>query len=327
VANGASVGRLCWNTKLEKGIALSAVGKEGTKEKQMSAKAGVPKREYRDGVMLSVVGFGGIIVMGHEQKEADEMVARAVEDGVNYFDVAPSYGKGEAQEKLGPALEPFRKNVFLACKTGKRDGERAQKELENSLKVLRTDHFDLYQLHGIENTTDAKEAVKKGGALDVLIKAKEQGKTKYIGFSAHSEKGALWLIDQYKFDSVMFPVNFVCWTQGNFGKALLKKAVDKEVTRLALKTLAYTKWPEGSAQKWPKCWYKPVDNQADVLKAVRWTLSKDITAGVSPSHVELFRMMVNAVREFTPMTQIEEKELLASTKGVEPIFRTGKGIE
>ena len=76
----------------------------------------IPKRTYRDSVKLSVIAFGGIVVVGMEQKDADREVAASVERGINYFDVAPSYGKGEAEEKLGPALKPHRKNVFLSCK-------------------------------------------------------------------------------------------------------------------------------------------------------------------------------------------------------------------
>ena len=90
---------------------------------------------------LSLLGFGGIVVMDATPAEAAERVARAIEYGVNYFDVAPSYG--DAEIKLGPALQPYRKNVFLACKTQERSKEGARKELEQSLKHLYTDHLDL----------------------------------------------------------------------------------------------------------------------------------------------------------------------------------------
>ena len=82
---------------------------------------------------LSVIGFGGIVVCGMSQKEADRIVAEAFDRGVNYYDVAPSYFDGEAETKLGPALEPFRKRSFLACKTMARDAAGARTELERSL--------------------------------------------------------------------------------------------------------------------------------------------------------------------------------------------------
>src|SRR5438105_6993856 len=117
----------------------------------------------RTGAQLSVIGFGGIVVNGLEQDEANRVVAGVVERGVTYFDVAPSYGNGESEEKLGPALEPFRKDTFLACKTGMRDAKGAQEELDRSLRRLRTDHFDLYQLHGVTELEDVERVFAPGG--------------------------------------------------------------------------------------------------------------------------------------------------------------------
>ena len=96
----------------------------------------------KTGEQLSIIGFGGIVVMNEDTPAASNIVAEAVDRGVNYFDIAPSYGN--AQERLGPALAPYRKNCFLACKTDgrKRDDSRAQ--LEESLRLLKTDHVDLY---------------------------------------------------------------------------------------------------------------------------------------------------------------------------------------
>ena len=88
----------------------------------------------------------------------------AAGNGVNYFDVAPSYGN--AQDMLGPALEPYRKKVFLACKTTERSREGSRKELEGSLKALRTDHVDLYQLHAMTTMEDVEKVCAKDGALE-----------------------------------------------------------------------------------------------------------------------------------------------------------------
>jgi len=116
----------------------------------------LPQREYgKTGVKLSIIGFGGMVVKDAEQQHANRVVADAFEEGVNYFDVAPTYG--DAELKLGPALEPYRKKVFLACKTGQRRRKGAAAELKESLKRLRTDYFDLYQLHAI---TDVKKQAK-----------------------------------------------------------------------------------------------------------------------------------------------------------------------
>jgi len=81
----------------------------------------LPKRYFKNEVSLSILGFGGIVVMGQSQKKASTMIAEVVDRGINYFDVAPAYGDGEAEEKLGPALEPYRQSIFLASKTMRRD--------------------------------------------------------------------------------------------------------------------------------------------------------------------------------------------------------------
>ncbi|HXK93741.1 MAG TPA: aldo/keto reductase, partial [bacterium] len=112
----------------------------------------MPRRGYGSSEPLSIIGFGGIVVMNAEPAHAARVVARAVDRGVNYFDVAPTYG--DAQDKLGPALEPYRDRVFLACKTTRRDKAGAEEELNDSLKKLRTDHFDLYQLHALSTMED-----------------------------------------------------------------------------------------------------------------------------------------------------------------------------
>jgi aryl-alcohol dehydrogenase-like predicted oxidoreductase len=122
------------------------------------------------GVELSVIGFGGILVMNETALDSDQVVGKAVDAGINYFDVAPNYGN--AQIMLGPALEPYRKDVFLACKTELRTAAEAEKDLANSLKLLRTDHFDLYQLHAVTTKGDVNTILGPGGAMETLVKAK-----------------------------------------------------------------------------------------------------------------------------------------------------------
>ena len=90
----------------------------------------IPKRLFKDHVELSIIGFGGMIAVGHEQAEVNQIVRDAIERSINYFDVAPEYGDGEAEEKLGVALQPYRKQIFLACKTLRRDAEGARGESE-----------------------------------------------------------------------------------------------------------------------------------------------------------------------------------------------------
>jgi len=127
----------------------------------------------KTGEMLSVIGFGGIVVRDAIPDTAAADVANAIKAGVNYFDVAPSYG--DAEIKLGPALQPWRKSVFLACKTGMRTRDEARHELEQSLIHLRTDHFDLYQHHAVTTIADVEKIFAAGGAQETFLKAKEEG--------------------------------------------------------------------------------------------------------------------------------------------------------
>ena len=205
---------------------------------------------------LSVIGFGGVLVWGVEQVTADRLVAQAVDRGVNWFDVAASYG--DAQERLGPALEPYRDSVFLACKTLARTKDKAWEDLRESLRQLRTDRFDLYQLHGVDKLEDVDRVNAPGGALEMLIEAREQGLVRYLGFSSHCEQAALKLMDRFNFDAVMHPVNWVCWHQGNLGPAVVEKANAKQMGILGLKALAKRKSKEGEPKAWPRCWYTPV---------------------------------------------------------------------
>ena len=273
----------------------------------------------RTGEKLSMIGFGGIAVKGEEQSAANRLVAQAVEErGINYFDVAPTYG--DAEERLGPALEPYRSSVFLACKTTQRLAERASAELTQSLKHLRTDHLDLYQCHSVKTMQDVEQLTGPGGALEAFVRAREEGKVRFLGFSAHDEEAAMALMDRFPFDTLLFPFNWVAWHRGNFGPRVLSKAHDRGMGILALKTLAKRPWEEGETREWSKTWYRPVESYEEAAMAVRFTLSKPITAAVSPGHAELLWWACDAAEAFTPLSAAEEREVALRTVGLTPIF-------
>lgn len=287
-----------------------------------SNSAMLPRRPYGEtGVQLSVIGFGGIVVTDTEQSEANRVVAEAVERGCNYFDVAPGYGT--AEEILGPALEPFRKDVFLACKTAQRQRDGAEMEFNRSLERLRTDHFDLYQLHGISSVeNDVDPVFMSGGVMDLIIELQKAGKIRYIGFSAHSHEAALAAMDRYDFDSILFPVNFCSHYQGGFGAEVLQRAKEKGVARLALKAMAKQQWCEGHPERGRlrKCWYEPLYGPAEAELGLRWTLSQDVTAAVPPGDAQLFRMAMDFAQRFQPVTSDEEQQLQAYARSLDPIF-------
>lgn len=272
----------------------------------------------KTGVKLSLVGFGAMVVRDEPPDSASRLVARAVERGINYFDVAPTYGN--AQQVLGPALEPYRPSVFLACKTGERSRERAWAELQQSLADLRTDHLDLYQLHAVGSMDDVEQITAPGGALEAFRQARVEGLVRFLGFSVHDEEAGLALIDRFEFDSVLFPVNWVSWHQGGFGPRLLARAEALGVARLAIKALARRPWADGEAHTWPKCWYAPVEGPEEAALALRFTLSRPVTAAVSPSHAELLWWACDAADRFAPLAPEEEATLAARTRGIPPLF-------
>jgi len=287
--------------------------------------AKIPRRPYgNQGDHLSIVGFGGIVVTNLEQDEANRIVAEAVERGVNYFDVAPTYG--DAEERLGPALEPYRKNAFLACKTIKRLRKEAEEEFNRSLERLRTDYFDLYQLHGLADVQkDVETAFAEGGVMELLLEAKKEGRIHYLGFSAHTEEAAVAAMDRYAFDSALFPINFATYYKGNFGPKVIERARKGGVTLLALKALARQKWPsdDPTREKYPKCWYQPLHDPTEADLGLRWSLSQPIAAAVPPGETPLFRLAMDIAARYSPITPEEDDKLKALAQTLDPIFQTG----
>ena len=282
----------------------------------------IPRRPYGNtGVGLSIIGFGGIIVTDEEQDVANHIVAEAIEKSVNYFDVAPSYG--DAEIKLGPALEPYRKDVFLACKTGVRDRAGAEVEFNRSLERLRTDYFDLYQLHGLSSVEEDVEPVfEAGGVMDMLIEKRKSGQVRNIGFSAHTHEAALAALDRFDFASILMPINFATYLKGNFGKPIIDQAVERGVSLLALKGMAKQQWSDEDPgrQRFTKCWYEPIQDRELAELALRWTLSQPVVAAVPPGHADLWRMAVEIGRDFRPITPEEEARLRELAEPLNVIF-------
>lgn len=282
----------------------------------------IPQRELgKTGIKLSIIGLGGMTLKGMELEHAKEVVGQAVERGINYFDVAPTYG--DAELKMGPALKPFkRENLFIACKTTQRDQEGAEEELHRSLKRMETPYFDLYQLHAIADVEkDVKMALSSKGSIQTFIKAREQGLIKYLGFSAHSDEAALYAIQNFDFDTILYPVNFCCHFQGNFDQNVLDEAKKKGMGILAIKALAKQKWSEGAnREQYPKCWYEPVTDPFLAQKALNWTLSQGVTAAVPPSNENLFKLASILGPHVRNLNQEETNSLKELSKSLMPIF-------
>jgi predicted aldo/keto reductase-like oxidoreductase len=292
-----------------------------TAEQTASGANPIPKRNLgKTGERLSIIGFAGIVVMENSPSFASNIVAEAVDRGMNYFDVAPTYGN--AQERLGAALQPYRNKVFLACKEEDWTREGSQKLLDESLRLLRTDHVDLYQFHALSKMTDLEAIFGPKGAMETFEAASKAGKLRFIGFSAHSVEVAVAAMDRYPFDTILFPVNFVLFSQANFGPQVLERARQKGMGIMALKGMAKTTW--AAAQKedhpHPKCWYEPAAFPDEAALGLRWTLSQPITAAIPPGDERYFRLGMEIGQNFQPITDAEQKDLMARASGVQPIF-------
>ena len=279
----------------------------------------LPKRTYgRHQDRLSIIGLGGLVVAQLDQSEADRIVGDAFDRGVNYYDVAPTYM--DAEERLGPALKPYRQRSFLACKTEKRTKAEADAALNESLKKLQTDHFDLYQLHGLPNLEEAQTCFARGGAMETLIAARDQGLTRYLGFSAHSVEAALFCLAEFPFDSVLFPLSWPAYYAGRFGPQVIDTAVQSGAAVLALKAMARGPWPDGATREYPKCWYQPFDTVADAERALRWTLSLPVTAAVPPGDTRLFELALTIAERFEPISDPDIQRMQDAAKSCTPLF-------
>jgi aryl-alcohol dehydrogenase-like predicted oxidoreductase len=281
----------------------------------------IPKQSYRDDVRLSVIGLGGMLLVNMEQGAVNAIVAESLECGVNYFDVAPFYGDGEAERKMGLALSSHRNRVFLACKTLERSAKGAQAELEQSLRRLRTDHFDLYQFHSLSDSSEMEEIFAPGGAMGTFQRARETGQIRYIGFSAHSVEAALAMMNRFQFDSILFPVNFICYARGNFGPQVMAKAREMGVARLAIKAMAHGPWRKDDKREYPNCWYRPIHDRDLARQALRFTLSEGVTAAIPPGDARLFRMALELAPDLPPLTENEREKLMADTRELRPLMR------
>lgn len=304
---------------------LSAEQMELAQAAPKSATRMVPRRLVeRFETELSQIGFGGIIVRDETKEDAARHVAEAFDRGVNYFDVAPSYGN--AEKMLGPALAPYRDRCFLACKTHERSRKKAEADLARSLKLLKTDHFDLYQIHALSSVEAVEMVFASGGVMDMILKARDAGKIRYIGFSAHSEEAALLAIDKFNFDSILFPFNFASWLGQDFGPAVYKRAQERGMALLALKAMAHHLFPEGKRpndNRWAKAWYEPLDELEEIALGLRFTLGLPTHAAIPPGHWELFKMAIELASQgaLEPLTEDEQpliQEMVASANP--PIF-------
>lgn len=278
-------------------------------------KGNVTKRKLgKTGYEVFPVAYGGIVSMNDGQSASDNYVAWAIDRGVNYFDVAPSYG--DAQEKLGNSLRPFRKNCYLACKTTQRMRDGAQKEFEESLRLLHTDYFDLYQLHSITTPEDVDKAFGPGGVMEMIEKEKQRGRIRKVGFSAHSQSQAIRAMSMYDFDTAMFPINWQMDMRDKWGSGVANEAKRQGMGVIALKSLIHRRWlneNEKRNSRYQKSWCKPIDikNAKLAIAALKYTFKTGTDIMIPPGDFRHFSFAVDHIEEVVDKSlSKEEKKLL-----------------
>ena len=266
---------------------------------------GMPYRVLgRTGEKVSLLCLGGSHV-GRASIPEDEcvrMIRHALDEGVNFLDNAWQYNAGRSEELMGRALKDgYRDRAFLMTKNLGRTREETIEQLETSLRRLDVDMIDLYQVHSIKFSDDPR-AVYEDGVLDELLKAKDAGKIRYIGFTGHFitaphremiERGFPW-------DSIQMPLSCFDYHFESFTQEVLPLAVEKEIGVIAMKTLG------GSPGSVPRTGLVTVE------EALRYAMSLPVSTVCSGMEsMEELEQNIAIAKAFEPMPLAERSELLA----------------
>lgn len=272
------------------------------------------RRLGRTGQMSTVVAFGSAGVGRVDQDVADRAIQAALDYGVNHFDVAPTYG--DAELRLKPWMPRIRNTIFLGCKTKQRARDAAKAELHRSLERLGTDRLDLYQLHAVCKPHELDECTARGGALETLIEAREEGIVRWLGITGHTHDAPtthLEALRRFTFDTVMFPLNFVLWSIPEYrrdAQALLDACRQKGVGVHIIKTLAKDPW--GDRPKTHTTWYEPFTDQAIIDQAVGFVLSQPVTTLCSVGDVTVLPKFLAAAECYHPLAPEAQEALVAT---------------
>jgi predicted aldo/keto reductase-like oxidoreductase len=255
------------------------------------------------------IGLGSRFLMIKTLDEAVDMCNYALDNGLYYWDTAHSYVNDEtgaiSEERLGHIIKDRRKEIFLSTKIEVRDPDEAKKEIELSLKRLQTDHLDMMKIHAVESVEDVENICRKGGVLDLFSKMKEEGITRFIGFSGHGNAEALkMMVDTGRFDSMLFAMNHWDTTQGDRQGTLIPAAKQKGMGIMLMKAV------------------RPKETIAglDAAELVRFALSLDGPNGIAVGmdSKKVVDSNLQLLRNFKPM---DSDEKLKYAMLLSPYFR------
>jgi aryl-alcohol dehydrogenase-like predicted oxidoreductase len=270
--------------------------------------------------------FGAAGLGRASQDTADQVLAEIEAAGINHIDTAASYG--DAEDRLKPWLADHRHEIFLATKTGDREGGAARASLERSLERMGVDHVDLIQLHNLVEPHEWEVAHRPGGAVEALARARDEGLTRYIGVTGHGIRIARMhrlSLEQFPFDSVLLPVNFTLLSDPGYAadvQDLLAMCERQQVAVQTIKAIARRRWRDDNTD--PQfSWYEPLADPAAIGRAARYVLSDPRLFLITSSDYHHLPTVVEAASG--PLDRPSDDELAADVEafGITPLFDGG----
>jgi aryl-alcohol dehydrogenase-like predicted oxidoreductase len=277
--------------------------------------------------MSTIVAFGGAAIGKTAQDVADVAIQDALDHGVNHFDVAPTYG--DAELRLAPWMPKVRKDIFLGCKTTERTRDGAKRSIHASLERLGVDAFDLFQFHSVGTMEKLDQCLGKGGAIEAVVEARDEGLLKYIGITGHgldAPKVHAEALRRFPLDTVMFPLNFVLYTNlPDYRRdydALIARCQQEDVGVHIIKTLAKSPWYD-RAHPPTTPWYEPFDDQETIDRAVAFNARQPIHTMCSSADVTVIPKMLDAAERYQSVSPDALAALTATAPAYEHVFATG----
>lgn len=258
------------------------------------------RRLGRIGHMSSVLIYGGAALAEVDQSVADESIARALDAGINHFDVAADYG--DAELRYGPWMKDIRDRIFLATKTGRRTKQGAEREFARSLERLQVDSVDLLQLHAVNDMEELDKATAPGGALEAAVEAKEQGLVGAVGITGHSHSAPgthREALRRYPFETVLTPLNYLLYSNDDYRRdyeSLVEEVQAQDAGLMIIKAIARGLWREGEQRY--ATWYEPFEQQEHIDAAIDFVLARPEVSGLCiAGDVRLLPKVVAAERQ------------------------------
>ncbi|MEE9167012.1 MAG: aldo/keto reductase [Candidatus Neomarinimicrobiota bacterium] len=274
----------------------------------------LPMRKLgRTGEAVTMLGVGGWHIGRMGEREAQATIEAALEGGVRFFDTAESYQGGGSESRLGRLLIPkYRDDVFIMTKTTAGDAHGVRRHLESSLRRLGTDHLDLWQVHSVRSPRDVDGRIDRG-VFDVVMEAKESGKTRYVGFTGHTRPSAhLRVLEELDiFDACQMPVNLADPGYESFIEHVMPELVERKIGILAMKTLANGGFFGGSRHGEHGDNPKLVPDRVSIREAIHFVWSLPVTVLITgPDNAAQLKEKIALARSFSRMDEEERERLI-----------------